>query len=247
MSEGFGAEQVRSLLAEARIRPTGVGDGTLFGEPVVVFAQIPTSPEEGFRHAWARPDGRIVARAQEHLVAGPGVDEASWRELVDHQKTDLVTVTAPNGEALLRVSHLKHWKSKAAVSDGHGRQIGMIRQKSLTFKPAFALDGDGPSYGRVRADGPRMLGFDLLDRGGNAYGRMTKVGSKLYGVRQYHGGMAAGLPPTTAKVLGAFVVQFFRRPDHPQLAAAIPLVVDLSMAMGSSLAKLDKRAPGPPG
>jgi hypothetical protein len=233
MNDEFGAAQVQAMLAEAEVRPTGVGDGTLFGEPVLAFAQIPTTADEGFRHVWARPDGRVLARAREkNLGPKPSADEPSWRELVDHEKTDVVAVTDPDGATLLEIRHLKHWKSRITVTDGRGGEVGTIRQKNITFKPSWELAGGGRSYGKLKAHGSRALGFDLIDDAGDVYGRMVKTGSSLYGVRQYHAGTVAGLPPKTAKVLGAFVLQFFRRPDHPRLASVLPLAVDLSMAMG---------------
>ncbi|GAB3998929.1 hypothetical protein GCM10029992_26250 [Glycomyces albus] len=242
MPEEFGPEQVREMLAEANVRPAGLGDGTLFGEPVLAFARLQTAEHEGFRHAWARPDGRIVAWANEKdLGRGPGVDDASWKELVDYEKTDVAIVTDPNRTPMFEVRHLKHWKARITVSDAHGREIGSIRQKNITLKPSWELSvGDRP-YGRLRADGSRALGFDMTDASGAVYGRMAKVGSTMYLTRHYHGGTAAGLPPVTTSLPGRFVVQFFRRPDHLQLAPLIPLAVDLSMS-GRSLSKL--RRPG---
>ncbi|SDE03129.1 LURP-one-related family protein [Glycomyces harbinensis] len=238
MAEEFGLEQVQAMLAEAKVQAVGVGDGTLFGEPVLAFAQLQTAENEGFRHAWARPDGRIVAWANEkRLGPGPGVDDASLRELVDHQKTDVAAVTDRDGATLLEAKHLKHWKSRVTVTDAHGREVGTIRQKSVTFKPSWELSVGDRSYGRVRADGSRALGLDIADASGAVYGRMTKVGSPQYLARHYHAGMAAGLPPATAAMLNRFVIQFFRRPDHLQLAPLIPLAVDLSMA-GNSPSKL---------
>src|SRR5690606_13465988 len=121
MSE-FDARRVQDMLAEANAQAAGLGDGTLFGEPVLAFAQLPTGDGGGFRHAWARPDGRIVAWAHERdLGPGPTVDQASVRELVDRQKTDAATVTGRDGTPLLEVRHVKHWKSRVTVTDAHGR------------------------------------------------------------------------------------------------------------------------------
>lgn len=246
MSGEFGPAQVREMLAEAKVRPAGLGDGTLFGEPVLAFARLRTAEHEGFRHVWARPDGRVVAWANEkNLGPGPGVEEASWKELVDHEKTDVATVTDPSGTPLLEATHLKHWKSRITVADAHGREIGTIRQKNITLKPSWELSVGDRSYGRVRADGSKALGFDIIDASGAVYGRMTKVGSSMYLTRQYHAGMAAGLPPATVSMPGRFVVQFLRRPDHLQLAPLVPWAVDLSMS-GRSLSKLRKSGPGMP-
>lgn len=135
----------------------------------------------------------------------------------------MATVTDRSGAPSLEVRHLKRWKSRITVTDPHGREIGSIRQKSLTFKPSSELSAGHRSYGRVRSDGSRLLGLDIIDASGAVYGRMRKVGSSFYGVRQYHAGMAVGLPPATVGLPSTFVVQFFRRPDHLQLAPIIPL------------------------
>ncbi|WP_199041663.1 hypothetical protein [Glycomyces salinus] len=63
MNDEFGAEQVQEMLAEAEVRPASLGDRTLFGEPILVFAEAQTAAHEEFRHVRVRPDGRVVAWA----------------------------------------------------------------------------------------------------------------------------------------------------------------------------------------
>lgn len=238
MDGAISADEIGAMLAEAQVRPTVRGSGTLFGEPVLAFVQVPTADHEGFRYAYATPDGRVVAWASEAVGRGPSADEASWGEMVDHMKTEVVTVTDPAGARLLVVRHTKHVKTRATVADTYGREVGTIRQKNVLSRPRFDIAAGGQLYGRFKADSSRMLGFDIADAAGTTCGRLTKTGSPLYGVR-------AGVAPmaTTMKVPSSFVLQLFQRPAQPLLTLAIPLVLDLSMSMASPAVTLTKRGP----
>lgn len=238
MDRAISADEVGALLAQAQVRPTVRGNGTLFGEPVLAFVQVPTADHEGFHYAFATPDAQVVAWASETVGRGPSADEASWGELVDHMKTEVVTVTDPVGATLFVVRHKKHVKTRAAVSDAHGREVGTIRQKNILFRPRFDIAAGGQPYGRFKADSSRMLGFDITDATGTTCGRLTKTGSPFYGVR-------AGVAPmaTTVKLRSSFVLQLFQPPAQPLLTLAIPLVLDLSMSMASPAGMLTKRGP----
>lgn len=229
---------IGSILAEAGAPPASGGDGTLFGEPLLVFMQLPADLEQGYRYAYVTADAVVVAHAHEAVGPPPGADEASWQELFDHIQTDVVAVSDEQGAPLLAMSHKKVWKSKITVADGSGNPYGSMRQKNVLGRPKFEMEAAGQPAGRFTADSSRMLGWELVDASGTPYGRMTKVGN-LYGTR-------VGVAPiaTTLKTPACWVLQFSRRPPQPVLAVAAPLAVDLSMNLDPTFARSMKRGPG---
>ncbi|GLY72735.1 hypothetical protein [Actinoallomurus iriomotensis] len=228
-------QELNDLLSQADVLPVATGDRTLSGEPVLVFVQLPTGPGEGFRYVYLTPDGTVVARAAEAVGPPPSPDGASIAEMTEHINTSVVTVSAPDGSALLYLRHKKVWKSTVSIADADGRPIGEMRQRNVLGKVKFQLEAYGRPYGRFIAHSTRMLGFDLEDADGSGYGRLTKVGSPSYGAR-------SGVAPfaATQKVAGAFVLQLTRRPDWPLITATIPLALDLSMNL-AALSGVEKR------
>lgn len=241
MEEQITRDLIGSILAEAGVPPGSGGDGTLFGESVLVLMQVPSDLEQGYRYSFVTSDAAIVGRAHEAVGPPPGADEASWKEMFDHIQTDVVAVSDEQGGTQLAVSHKKVWKSKVTVADGTGQLVGTMRQKNVLGRPKFEIEAAGQPAGRLAARTSQMLGWNLIDASGTTYGQMLKVG-RLYGGR-------AGVAPvaTTFKMPACFVLQFTQRPPHPLLAIAAPLVVDLSMNMDPTYARSVKRGPGAAG
>ncbi|MFC7403821.1 hypothetical protein [Georgenia alba] len=234
MEGSLSPQQAAELLGTAGI-PPAQGDGTLTGEPVLIFMQVPTAEGAGYAYVYLSSQGVVLARAAEHVGGSPDPDEASWSELFDHMQTEVVSVRDAAGTPVFAVSHKKVLKSEVTVADAHGRTMGTMRQRNILGRVRFSIEAAGHDYGSFVAATTQMLGFDVRDPADNVVGRLVKVG-QLYGVRSP---MGLG----HAKVPACFVLQLFQRPPLPLLTAAMPIVLDLSMNLDSVTSRATKRGP----
>lgn len=213
--------QLRDILAKAGVQPAGAGDGTLFGESVLIFDQWDTDLAQGLRYRILSSAGRTVGRCQELVAEKLDPAEASFKELMDHDNTDRIAFLDRSGEPWARLAHKKVWKSKATLSTPAGGEIGQLRQENVMGKVRFGLQAGGRDVGKLVSDNTRLLGFTLTDAAGNAVGRVHKLGA-------YARPGALGPRP----VLGCFVLQLHTRPAQPlhSMAVAAPVLIDLAFS-----------------
>lgn len=214
-------EEIRGILAEAEVQPVRGGDGTLFGEPVLILYQWVTDLVEGMQYSILSPAGTVVGRCHEGLEK-LDADEASFSELMDHNNTDRIAFVDPSGALWARLAHKKVWKSKVTMTDAAGREIGLLKQENVLGKVRLGLEAGGQDLGEIVSDNTQLLGFTITDAAKNAVGRVTKLG------RYAQPGIMG-----PRKVLGCYVLQLQSRPAQPlhSLVVAAPLAIDLAFSI----------------
>ena len=213
--------QIRGILAKAGVQPAGAGDGTLFGEPVLILYQWVTDLAEGLRYSILSPGGTIVGRCHELVAEELDPAEASFGELMDHANTDRIAFADPSGEPWARLAHKKTWKSKVTLTDPAGGEIGLLRQENVMGKVRLGLQAGGRDLGTLVSDSTRLLGFTITDTAKNPIGRVHKLGAYA---------RPGALGPR--RVLGCYVLQLHTRPAQPlhSLAIAAPVAIDLAFS-----------------
>ncbi|MGH3736623.1 MAG: DUF2510 domain-containing protein [Micromonosporaceae bacterium] len=214
--------EIRGILTEAGVQPAGAGDGTLFGEQVLILCQSVTNNlAEGLQYNIISPSGTIVGRCREMVAEKPDPAEASFGELMDHANTDRIAFLDPSGKPWARLAHTKVWKSKITLTAPGGAEIGLLRQENVMGKVRLGLQAGGRDLGKLVSDNTRLLGFTITDAAKNPIGRVHKLGNYarpgLLGPR---------------RVLGCYVLQLHTRPAQPlhSLAVAAPMAIDLAFS-----------------
>lgn len=213
--------QIQEILADAAIQPGGGGDGTLFGEPVLILYQWVTDLAEGMQYSILNPAGIVVGRCHE-MVDKLDPDKASFSELMEHNNSDRIALVDPSGAPWARLSHTKVWKSKVTMTDTGGREIGTLQQENVLGKVRLGLETGDQDLGEIVSDNTQLLGFTITDTAKNPIGRVIKLG------RYAQPGM---LGPR--KVLGCYVLALQTRPAQPMhsLVVAAPLAIDLAFSV----------------
>lgn len=213
--------QIRGILAKAGVQPAGAGDGTLFGESVLILHQRDTDLGEGLRYSILSPAGTIVGRCHEMVAEKLDPAEASFGELMDHDNTDRIAFVDRSGKPWARLAHKKVWKSKATLTAPAGGEIGLLRQENVMGKVRFGLQAGGRDLGKLVSDNTRLLGFTITDAAKNPIGRVHKLGAYA---------RPGALGPR--RVLGCYVLQLHTRPAQPlhSLAVAAPVAIDLAFS-----------------
>lgn len=221
-TERLDGTQVAAILAEAGVQPGAPGDGTLFGESVLILNQWAGSPADGLRYSIHSPAGTLVARCGQMPAEQPDPAQASFGELVNNANTDRLTLSDPSGRPWARLTHKKVWKSRVTLADPTGREIGLLKQENVLGKVRLGLTADGRRLGRIVSDNTQLLGFTISDEAKAPIGRITKLG-------RYAQPGLVGL----RKVLGCYVVQLRSRPAQPlhSLTVAAPLAIDLAFSV----------------
>ncbi|HEX6445931.1 MAG TPA: hypothetical protein VF053_12640 [Streptosporangiales bacterium] len=220
--ERLDGTQVGAILADAGVEPAAPGDGTLFGESVLVLHQWPGSPADGLRYSILGTTGTVLARCARTLTEQPDPAHASFGELVDNANTDRLTLSDPTGAPLAQLTHKKVWKSRITLTDPSGQEIGLLKQENVLGKVRLGLTAGGRRVGRIVSDNTQLLGFTISDEAKNPIGRITKLG------RYAEPGLLG-----RREVLGCYVLQLRIRPAQPlhALAVAAPLAIDLAFSM----------------
>ncbi|MQA04501.1 MAG: hypothetical protein GEV07_17870 [Streptosporangiales bacterium] len=213
--------QIREILAHARVQPVGAGDGTLFGEPLLILYQWVTDLADGLRYSILSPAGMVVGRCHELTAEQLDPAENSFGELMDHANTDRIAFFDPYGTPWARLAHKKVWKSKVTLTAPAGGEIGVLQQKNVMGKVRLGLQAGGRDLGELVSDNTRLLGFTLTDAAKTPIGRVHKLG----GYAQ-PGAFGPG------RVLGCYVLQLHARPAQPlhALAIAAPVAFDLAFS-----------------
>ncbi|MGH3712500.1 MAG: DUF2510 domain-containing protein [Micromonosporaceae bacterium] len=213
--------QIRDILAEAGVQRAGAGDGTLFGESVLILYQWETGLGEGLRYSIVSPSGTIVGRCHELVAEKLDPAEASFGELMDHDNTDRIAFVDRSGKPWARLAHKKVWKSKATLTAPTGGEIGLLRQENVMGKVRFGLQAGGRDLGKLISDNTLLRGFTITDAAKHPIGRVHKLG----------GYSRPGVLGPQA-VLGCYVLQLNTRPAQPlhSLAVAVPVAIDLAFS-----------------
>ncbi|MBA2608442.1 MAG: scramblase [Actinobacteria bacterium] len=155
--------------------PGSGGGGTVFTEPVLVVSQKAKIIEINNEYAIFDQSGKQIgavrqvgqSKARKVLRVLTSVDQflTTKLEVVDIQGKVLLALTRP----------AKIMKSKVVVSDGAGKEIGVITQRNMIGKIRFSLDVGGQSLGSINAENWRAWNFNIQDANGTEIARIKKT------------------------------------------------------------------------
>lgn len=163
--------ELQAVLAQLGVSPMPAGDGTPFGEPLLVLAW---SESRADALEWWTPDGLLVAVAT--LV------EASEAEIEEHGvATDVATgsmvatrlaISAADGTPIATtIRTLKPAKPPTFVDDPAGGRIASVAQEKMFSRI--------PSHVCTAADGTRVGRFEGVDSKGSAMVLSDAAGARL--------------------------------------------------------------------
>ncbi len=194
-----------------------MGGGTIFTEPVLVVNQKAKLIEVNNEYAIFDQHGRQIGAIRQ--VGQSGLKKAV-RVLTsfDQFMTHSLQVVDMAGAVQLTVTRpAKVFKSKFAIGDAQGREIGQIVQKNMIGKIRFGLEANGQEIGSLNAENWRAWNFNILDASGTEIARITKTWE--------------GLAKTLFTTADNYVVQLHRPLEDPlrSLVVASALSVDTAL------------------
>jgi uncharacterized protein YxjI len=201
------------------------GGGTIFTEPILVVNQKAKLIEINNEYAISDQHGRQLGAIRQ--VGQSGMKKAV-RVLtsLDQFMTHSLQVVDMTGAVQLTVTRpAKVFKSKFAIGDSQGREIGQIVQKNMIGKIRFGLESGGHEIGSLNAENWRAWNFNILDASGTEIARITKTWE--------------GLAKTMFTTADNYVIQLHRRLEDPLLS----LVVASALSVDTAL-KQDQRGFG---
>ncbi|WP_166741825.1 DUF2510 domain-containing protein [Cumulibacter soli] len=169
--------ELQAVLAELGIYPAPSGDGTPFGEPMLILAR---SAERDDAVEWWTPSGLLVAsgtiveKAKPGTFDAPSTDQASGAMI-----GTLIEITAADGTSIgTTIRTLKPLKPPTHLDDPRGFRIASVAQdKAFSKIGTFSITGpDGRPLGRMAASDMRARSIALSDPGGAALATIVKYG-----------------------------------------------------------------------
>ncbi|HEY3684408.1 MAG TPA: DUF2510 domain-containing protein [Streptosporangiaceae bacterium] len=209
--------EISAVLAEVGIQPRH-GDGTPFGEPVVVVDQCSIDTRTGYRYDLWSGSGNLLAQCTEDTRT-PDVDTTPLGEAIKQNNTDRVRFHDPSGRVWAQLAHRKTWKSKITVTGPDGRELGLITQKNVIGRVRFDVTAGGQKLAQLRSTNTRLAEFGITDQTGTTVGRILKLGN-----------YASWRPLRDAKAIGRYVLDLPVRLPQPLITLALvaPVAVDLA-------------------
>ncbi len=168
-------EQVGAQVARTGMTATWAGDGTLFGEPILVVNQKAKLLELNNEYAIHDQHGRQVGAVRQ---VGQSQAKKAMRLLtsMDQFMTHKLEVVDQSGQVRLNLTRpAKMMKSKVQVADGHFAEVGAIVQQNVMGKIRFGLESGGSTYGTINAENWRAWNFAVNDHTGAEIARITKT------------------------------------------------------------------------
>ncbi|WP_031469673.1 hypothetical protein [Sciscionella sediminilitoris] len=212
--------EIAAMLSESGIAPR-YGDGTVFGEPVVIVDQI-SMDRSGYLYRLYSAGGALLAECVEQIESYD-IAETPLNEAIRKNTTETMEFRDPQGRPWASLTHRKVWKSKVSVTGPDGGEIGRFAQKNVLGKVSFAITSHGSITGKLRSTGTRLEQFDLADQSGNALGRFVKLG-----------GYSRWRPLVRdARTVGRYVLELSARLPQPLATMAVvsPVAIDLAFNM----------------
>lgn len=151
------------------------GDGTLFGEPILVVNQKAKLIEVNNEYAIYDKDGAQIGAVRQ---VGQSTAKKVLRVIasVDQFMTHKLQVVDGSGAVVLQVTRpAKLMKSRVVVSDGLGNEVGQIVQQNVFGKIRFAYVVADQEIGGIQAENWRAWNFSLQDATGREVARITKT------------------------------------------------------------------------
>ncbi len=151
------------------------GDGTIFGEPILVVNQKAKIIEVNNEYAIYDQGGQQLGAVRQ---VGQSTAKKVLRVLgsVDQFLTHKLQVVDMAGNVLMQVTRpAKFVKSRVLVQDGTGKDIGQVVQENVFGKIRFAYMADGKKVGAILAENWRAWNFSLVGPDDTEVARITKT------------------------------------------------------------------------
>ena len=193
------------------------GGGTIFTEPILVVNQKAKLIEINNEYAISDQNGRQIGAIRE--VGQSGLKKAvrvltSFDQFMTH-RLQIVDMT---GAVQLTVTRpAKVFKSKFAIGDAQGAEVGKIVQKNMIGKIRFGFEADGQEIGSLNAENWRAWNFNVLDSGGTEIARITKT--------------FEGLAKTLFTSADNYVIQLHRPLSNPLLSLVVASALSVDTAL----------------
>lgn len=197
------------------------GDGTIFGEPLLVVNQKAKLIEVNTEYA-------IYDQSGTQLGAVRQVGQNAFKKVIrfvgslDKFFTHKLQVVDMEGNVLMQVTRpAKVFKSRVVIRDGSGNDLGEVVQENIFGKIRFAYMVAGDKVGGVHAENWRAWNFSLRDEAGVEVARITKT--------------FEGLAKTMFTTADNYVLQVHRPLEEPlrSLVVASALTVDTALKQDS--------------
>lgn len=206
-------------------QPAATGDGTIWGEPVLVVSQKAKLLEVTNQYSVFNQSGQQVGYVNQ---VGQSAAKKALRVLtnLDQFMTHRLEISALDGTCQLRLTRpAKVFKSTIIVEHPNGGEIGRIVQDNMIGKIHFSLQANGQELGSINAENWRAWNFNIQDHTGAEVARITKTWE--------------GLAKTLFTTADNYVVQLHRQLPQPLLS----LVVAAALSVDTAL-KQDSRGLG---
>ena len=193
------------------------GDGTIFGEPILVVNQKAKLIEVNNEYAIYDKGGRQLGAVRQ---VGQSAAKKALRLIgsVDQFLTHKLQVVDMQGNVLMQVTRpAKFMKSRVIIQDGLGNDLGEVAQENVFGKIRFSYNHNGRRIGGIQAENWRAWNFSLLDESDTEVARITKT--------------FEGVAKTLFTTADNYVLQVHRPLEEPlrSLVVASALTVDTAL------------------
>lgn len=197
------------------------GDGSIFGEPILVVNQKVKIIELNNEYAIYDKDGTQLGAVRQ-VGQSKAKKVLRFVASVDQFMTHKLQVVDMAGNVLMQVTRpAKVMKSRVIVQDGAGNEIGEVVQQNVFGKIRFAFKAGGQEIGGIFAENWRAWNFSIQDAQGAEVARITKT--------------FEGLAKTLFTTADNYVLQINRPLQEPlrSLVVASALTVDTALKQDS--------------
>lgn len=222
IGSGPSAAQVQQMVSGdgwsgAGISNTSSGDGTIWGEPVLVVSQKAKLIEVTNQYSVYNQNGQQIGYVNQ---VGQSAAKKALRVLtnLDQFMTHRLEISSVDGTCQLRLTRpAKVFKSTIVVEHPNGGEIGRIVQDNVFGKIHFSLQSNGQELGSINAENWRAWNFNIQDHTGTEIARITKTWE--------------GLAKTLFTTADNYVVQIHQGLSQPlhSLVVAAALSVDTAL------------------
>lgn len=193
------------------------GDGTIFGEPILVVNQKAKLIEVNNEYAIYDRNGTQLGAVRQ---VGQSAAKKVLRVLgsVDQFLTHKLQVVDMQGNVLMQVTRpAKFVKSRVIIQDGVGNDVGEVAQENVFGKIRFSYNVAGSRIGGIQAENWRAWNFSLTDATDTEVARITKT--------------FEGVAKTLFTTADNYVLQVHRPLEEPlrSLVVASALTVDTAL------------------
>lgn len=197
------------------------GDGTIFGEPILVVNQKAKLIEINNEYAIYDANGNQLGAVRQ---TGQSAAKKVIRFVssLDQFFTHKLQVVDMSGNVLMAITRpAKFVKSRVIIQNGAGADLGEVVQENVFGKIRFAYMVNGQRIGGIQAENWRAWNFSLLDADDNEVARVTKT--------------FEGVAKTLFTSADNYVMQVHRPLEEPlrSLVVASALIVDTALKQDS--------------